>query len=382
MSAEFSPRWFLDGTEYPRKAATFGLLINGQEAFRAVHEAIAAAKKSVCIICWGFQPSMYFIRDGKSPCIGDLLEANAREGKKIRVLSWSMEIPTPLHRTVGVTGFAGEPNTPGRRDLAISDKLAGMTDQQFEYNKHWFGLYDAQTDHNVKRSFRSLYRGLVNDTSMQNLVFRSRGFTPPDRAIIATHSYLDKGISNTTRSVLASSTSHHQKMVLIDHESAEDAVGFVMGHNMLDWYWDTSAHSMKGRPYLPNLGPNAPLPREDFSSRVTGPVLNDLYDNFQGAWNRALLEEPGPYAQALRTSKSPVARMLRCQRKWCVLRFRRACDTFSRCTCKRSAMPRSRSTLRTSISDGLPLRSTSNSTPRRWRSGGSRQKTMAVFSSS
>jgi phosphatidylserine/phosphatidylglycerophosphate/cardiolipin synthase-like enzyme len=297
MSAEFSPRWFLDGTEYPRKAATFGLLINGQEAFRAVHEAIAAAKKSVCIICWGFQPSMYFIRDGKSPCIGDLLEANAREGKKIRVLSWSMEIPTPLHRTVGVTGFAGEPNTPGRRDLAISDKLAGMTDQQFEYNKHWFGLYDAQTDHNVKRSFRSLYRGFVNDTSMQNLVFRSRGFTPPDRAIIAIHSYLDKGISNTTRSVLASSTSHHQKMVLIDHESAEDAVGFVMGHNMLDWYWDTSAHSMKGRPYLPNLGPNAPLPREDFSSRVTGPVLNDLYDNFQGAWNRALLEEPG-YAVA------------------------------------------------------------------------------------
>ncbi|MBW1249411.1 phospholipase, partial [Pseudomonas tolaasii] len=56
--------WFVCDTEYHPVAATYHPLVNGEEAFRAVHLAIAQAQKSVDIICWGFQPSMYFIRDG------------------------------------------------------------------------------------------------------------------------------------------------------------------------------------------------------------------------------------------------------------------------------------------------------------------------------
>lgn len=301
MAVQITPRWFLSEVEYSRKAATFGLLINGEDAFREVHKAIAAATKSVCIICWGFQPSMFFIRDGQSPCIGQLLEQKAREGKKIRVLSWSQEIDlgfsndaTKEHlTTIGVTGFSGEPNTPGRRDLAIKDRLAGTSDWQHDYSKHWFAVYDAHTDHEVIRAMRQTYRGVNNDRSMDNLVFRSRGFSAPDRASISTDRFMDKGVSLETRGLLASFTTHHQKMVLIDHESADLAVGFVMGHNMLDWYWDTNEHSVKGRPHAPNKGANAPFPRQDFSSRVTGPILADLYDNFQAAWNKAIKDEPG-----------------------------------------------------------------------------------------
>lgn len=298
MNATCTPPWFLTKSEYARKAATFGLLINGENAFRAVHQAIESAQKTVCIICWGFQPSMYFIRDGKSPSIGELLEKKARDGIKVRVLCWSQEVKTDWSNllglpTINVVGVAGEPNNSGRRDVAIKDRLDGMTDPQFDYNRQWFDLYDAQTDNGIKRAIRRIYLGITNDTSMQNLVFRSRGFSAPDRALIATKSYLDKEVSKTTRTVLASTTTHHQKMVLIDHESAEDAIGFVMGHNMLDWYWDTNAHAMRNRPYAPNQGPNGPYPREDISSRVTGPILEDLYDNFQAAWNKALIDEPG-----------------------------------------------------------------------------------------
>ena len=298
MCAKATPQWFLTDTEYPRRAATFGLLINGEDAFRAVHEAIEAAKKTVCIICWGFQPSMYFIRDGKSPSIGELLEKKAREGIKVRVLCWSQELQADWAQLLGVptanlVGFAGEPNTSGRRDVAINDKLDGMTDKQFDDNEKWFGLYDAQTDGYIKQKIWSIYRKLKDDTSMKNLVFRSRGFSAPDRLSITTKPYLDKGVSYTTRAVLAGATTHHQKMVLVDYESADDAVGFVMGHNMLDWYWDTNNHAMTGRPYAPNRGPCAPLPRQDFSSRVTGPILEDLYANFQSAWNKALKDEPG-----------------------------------------------------------------------------------------
>src|SRR5574343_476934 len=80
MACKITPPWFVNGSEYKPNAGTFQFLNNGRNAFKAVHEAIAAAKKSVCIICWGFQPSMYFIRDGKAPSIGQLLEDKANEG--------------------------------------------------------------------------------------------------------------------------------------------------------------------------------------------------------------------------------------------------------------------------------------------------------------
>ncbi len=305
MALQFTPPWFLKDAEYSRKPATFGLLINGEEAFRAVHEAIAAAQKSVCIICWGFQPSMHFIRDGKSPCIGELLEQKARAGIKVRVLSWALDFAL---LKVGSTGLVGESNTPGRRIVAIKDQLAGTTDDQHEYSEHWFSVYDVQapTVSRIAQSFRGAYRWVTDDASMKNLAFLSRGFSASDRSAIANDRYMDPNVSGTTRGFLASTATHHQKMVLVDHESADLAVGFVMGHNMLDWYWDTHDHSMKGRPHAPNNGANAPLPRQDFSSRVTGPVLADLYDNFQSAWNKAVKENPGRIADDLLAPTTPV----------------------------------------------------------------------------
>lgn len=295
MALQFTPPWFLKDAEYSRKPATFGLLVNGEEAFRAVHEAIAAAQKSVCIICWGFQPSMHFIRGEKrSPSIGELLEQKARDNVKVRVLSWTLD---PVGRKIGVTGKQ-EPNTPGRRILAYKDQLAGTTDEQHEYSEHWFSVYDAQAPRTTRiaQTFRGAYRWFTDDNSMKNLTFVGRGFSGADRASIASDRYMDQGISPKARGVLSTFPSHHQKMVLIDHESADQAVGFVMGHNMLDWYWDTNEHRMRGRPQDPSKGANAPLPRQDFSSRLTGPILADLYDNFQSAWNKAGLENMGSIA--------------------------------------------------------------------------------------
>ncbi|MFK8403065.1 phospholipase, partial [Pseudomonas sp. BGr12] len=99
--------WFMRRTEYHPVPALYQYLINGEEAFKAVHEAIAKAEKSIDIICWGFQPSMYFIRDGKSPSIGDLLKQKAAEkDMQVRVLGW--EAP------FNAAGFAGEANLPGK----------------------------------------------------------------------------------------------------------------------------------------------------------------------------------------------------------------------------------------------------------------------------
>ncbi len=51
--------------------------------------------------------------------------------------------------------------------------------------------------------------------------------------------------------------------------------GFVMGHNMLDEYWDTNGHGFR-RCNDPCFGRNGARPRQDFSSRITGPMLGAL----------------------------------------------------------------------------------------------------------
>ena len=42
------------------------------------------------ILQFGAFNIMHFKRDGKSPCIGDLLIQKALEGKKVRILVWSL----------------------------------------------------------------------------------------------------------------------------------------------------------------------------------------------------------------------------------------------------------------------------------------------------
>lgn len=86
--------WFVLNTEYPPAVATYKPLVNGEEAFAAVYRAIEKAQKSVDIICWGFQPSMYFIRDGQALRIGELLCLLAEKQVQVRILGWEAPFNT------------------------------------------------------------------------------------------------------------------------------------------------------------------------------------------------------------------------------------------------------------------------------------------------
>lgn len=287
LQCTVTPPWFVDKSEYKPVNGTFDFLINGERAFGEVHRAIEAAKQSVCIICWGFQPSMYFIRDGKSPSIGQLLEQKAAAGVKVRLLCYAFEVkmaPGPLARHMNVTGFEkglNESNTPGRHDIAIQDRPPTSSDAQYRYDKYWYDLYDQDQDiedvaiNKIKR---------ISNKTITNLKFHSRGFSAAERAYVLNQDYTDQNISASMRSTLAATPSHHQKMVLVDYESPADHIGFVMGHNMLDEYWDASAHSFLRK--TANTGRNGALPREDLSSRVTGPICGDLFRNFAQAWEK------------------------------------------------------------------------------------------------
>jgi len=277
--------WFIQDAEYSPTLASYEPLINGEAAFRSVYEAIEAAKKSVDIICWGFQPSMYFIRDGKHLSIGELLKEQARKGVQVRVLGWEM----PLN----AAGMAGEANLPGKAPNVMHRAGQTATDKQHQEDERWFAAFGSSDGEAAQRVLQGVP------------VFVSRGFSLKERKRIARDvddNGLDHELSRSAAMAMTAAPSHHQKSVLVDYELPGKAVGFVMGHNMLDEYWDTDAHSALRRPepkrpnptadtHEPDRGPRGALPRQDISCRVSGPILEYLHRNFADAWKKETAED-------------------------------------------------------------------------------------------
>lgn len=238
---------------------------------------------------------MYFIRDGQAPCIGELLNKIALENKvQVRVLGWEMPFNS--------AGVAGEANLPNKGPVSIKAR-AGQTsiEEQYAYDGEWFRQHSYESKlqavsavgMNVGFTKVKHDKDSINEILTETPVFASRGFNLKDRAELAyrsTYQSIDKNLSADTVLTMAGTVTHHQKTVLVDYELPEHAIGFVMGHNMLDEYWDTDSHSSMNRlakdKVAPNTGPRGDLPRQDISSQVTGPILEHLHKNFATAWQR------------------------------------------------------------------------------------------------
>ena len=286
MSAVMTTSWFVEHTEYPPTYATFEPLVNGERTFGALYDDILAATQSVDIVCWGFQPSMYFKRDNDgSLCIGDLLLLKASEGVKVRILCWS--------DSLRIAALFSENMTPGR-NLASVLKPGFQTSEQIKYDRRW---HWHATDSSLRLTpFTQLkiahrIKALLTDDPFANIEFVTRDFGLANRAEIFWHVALhakddDRGLITRLSSAAAMTVepTHHQKMVLIDYAVPDKAVGFLMGHNTLDAYWDRDDHSYIKR--SAQGGRNAPSPRQDISSRLTGPVLEYLCHNFCQAWQK------------------------------------------------------------------------------------------------
>ena len=187
-----TPPWFVQGSEYNILPGRFELLINGENAFRAIYEAIAQATKSVCIICWGFQPSMRFLRGAEHGLmIGELLEQKAMQKQpvQVRILSWTMEADLalgPAEQNLSLTGFS-EANAPGRRAFSrvpkVSDRPGTMSDTDYAYNQQWFARYDQEQSLIYDTAPRKL-SGMDTKARTPHLNFCGRGFSATDRASI------------------------------------------------------------------------------------------------------------------------------------------------------------------------------------------------------
>lgn len=298
-----TPRWFVQGTEYAPAQATFQPLVNGEEAFGAVYDAITNAKHSIDIICWGFQPSMYFKRGRPHGMpIGELLAQKGALGIKVKLLCWQ----DSLHVTQWGENMAPGTNLKTAMESGLHS-LSGMArNLGLQRSADWLSSKIAEPEKQFQREFDQAWywraqlsnvtdgRPLWPDPqAFANLEFATRDFYLDSRIEIAYRTWLhgeDRTRSTGTKAKSGAAMglivpTHHQKMVLIDYDDPALAVGFVMGHNTLDEYWDTSKHSCMR--LHPAMGRNGWHPRQDISSRVTGPVLQHLNANFCQARDKA-----------------------------------------------------------------------------------------------
>ena len=273
LTAKSASDWHLSNGEYHPHQSLVNVLVNGEAAFGAVHEAIAGAQKSVLIICWGFQPSMHFVRNGSDSVmysgvgsvpaqIGKLLEYKAKQDVKVCVLSYTLDI----WGIWNIGSVIDEPPLPGY--ILNDSKPDYQLESEYQESQRWFKAYTKNTEAGKPH-------------------FRTRKVDAAPKK-----EFEDKGLNGVTRFVLDKAPTHHQKMVLVDYEVPQNAVGFVMGHNTLDHYWDTDAHSYVQKKH--NEGRNGDVPFHDFSVRVTGPIIGDLFHNFKMAWEKSGGEDLEP----------------------------------------------------------------------------------------
>lgn len=317
-SAKSTMRWFVHKTEYDPRWCEFRYLVNGERAFGTLYEDLLNAKHSIDIICWGFQPSMYFVRKGASMRIGELLARKAeKEGVKVRLLCWH----DPLY-----VSETSENNMPGfDRNLTATKRILPdwvyqkvpmmspdyQTAKEADFDAYWYmrASFNNVTDTVHKKTRDQLLDEMSNLTpssiggravsellrgvgEFKNLELATRTFDTSERAEIVGRIQADgkragwsQKLINGMCQGMGAEPTHHQKTVLIDYEQPALAVGYVMGHNMLSQYWDTDEH--KALPATPKTGRSGPSPWQDISSRVTGPVLQDLNANFCEAWDAA-----------------------------------------------------------------------------------------------
>jgi len=332
-TATATVQWFLEkanaaGTHPISHNNKLTLLMGGEEGFADIACQIKAAKESIDLCCWGFDPGMELVRNRgghwpRGETYGDLLIAAGRRGVKVRLLVWfdstlskipcghPPSMPGYTHGTwpwradggwcrdnidilgaqrsrklvqayhdspVTLAKFMREPMVSLRRKLyPPTPELISMLARE-EYCHSWY---------------RSAFLGDIKGVEIRT---RSGSATAGAESLELVDCGLDK--LSVERNGLVHVSTHHQKPILIDffHDEGQKAVGYVMGLNSLTDYWDTNAHapddsrregggrkekneSVQAQKHMP--GEFRTLkPYHDYACRIEGRALVDIYNNF------------------------------------------------------------------------------------------------------
>ncbi len=179
----------------------------------------------------------------------------------MRILCWS----DSLH----VTAAFAENMTPGRNLASWKSDL--RNDFQRTIDWEWYQRATKSTlgARSVLAEPKSTLLATafsLGKEALKNIEFVPRDMGLVDRIEIAWQVAIRSADTNRstwnkaiTAASMAAVPTHHQKMVLIDYKTPASAIGFVMGHNTLDAYWDKDDHSAVRMDA--HLGRNGETPR-------------------------------------------------------------------------------------------------------------------------
>ena len=305
--AKGTMQWFLEKEAIAGKAITdthpitfnnqIKLLVCGEEGFSHIAGAMSAAKNSIDIICWGFDPGMELIRQGstwpRGETYGDLLSRKAQQGVKVRLLIWHDSVGSAVQKNmpgysnqtdhlIDPSGaiphaFAAKGKPPG-----VALRPASASEQRQQYCAAWYAAAMGKRIPNLEIRLRTgcsqahveaaLTTGAPEDP-------RNERFAP----------------DVVERQLLAYVATHHQKPILIDYDG-DAPIAYVMGLNSLTDYWDSDKHEIDdprreaieandkdGR----KAGCRYKRPYRDYACSVQGGALIWLNKNFCEAWDRA-----------------------------------------------------------------------------------------------
>lgn len=333
--SNLAENWFLrnegsrkhDNVHFPMRPDVEAMhLVCGQKFFRELAEAIASASRSIDLVSWGLDTDMVLVRsDGTtdyaltqryqyeaycscakdackaimSPCphkdkaidpsglrFSDLLTCVARRGVKVRILVWE-----PVF-------FAKNVIDPC--NYWFRCKTQKIPNTQFAF-REFKGIY--------AKSKPSQPQIKVTKTGMWNWVGgkidQLRGVTPDsleeyqgglfraqEEKLRKIFSASKDGSDNAFYSFLYS---HHQKMALIDVDDGPDfhpdkALGFIMGFNFKEEYWDDTSHdeisSLRlSRKREGRIGQSLG-PWQDVGVKLRGSILYDMAQNMEQSWRQ------------------------------------------------------------------------------------------------
>ena len=249
LSINLTNPWFLSSSLYPKRDRNLLTpLYSGEQTFAAIAAAIESATKTIEILCWGFDPGMSIVRNGKAwsrdKTYGHYLIKAAERGVTVRLKLWFYWPANKIqNNAVGLgNGIFGSVSSEKHR--AARNKA---------FSAYWYDEIDKH----------------------KNIFFSTRDITD--------HPIIGEDPRTNSESATLSFPTDHQKTVLVDYET-DNPVGFVMGHNSLTSYWDTQAM------LYDNSERESPTPWHDLSMKVEGECLIDLNHNFCDAWG---VDKPG-----------------------------------------------------------------------------------------
>ena len=328
-------QWFLENRSKTHPVThnnELEVFVCGEKAFVDIAENIKAAKGSIDICCWGFDPGMELVRDGtawpRGDTYGDLLIAAGKRKVKIRLLVWYSKIGSPAalnmpghshgtHPWRYVSGSNEAEKIGAKRSASLileHEKTPKVTLLAAGTPNRGTGAVHAVTPELLSAMareeychswYKAAFAGLLNGISIQTRA----GVPAFIEKSLASEKYKPGGLGEleAEREGMVRVGTHHQKTLLIDYGymGGAKAVGYIKGLNSVTDYWDTEEHLIEnpkrecggtreageavqvGQDKKADAGFKTFKPYRDYACRISGGALAGVHANFVRAWGRA-----------------------------------------------------------------------------------------------